>query len=131
VIRRLYIENKDAAIADFAGSGGFREQFDDVIGPVIVDCNLDHDFRQQRQMVFNAAVNGRVPALPAMSPNFRYGHSWNHRHELCDDIIQLFRANDALDHFHGAAFISDFAKGTCRQLRQLRKLIGAVGVIGG
>ena len=96
-------EDKNSSVADLAGSGRFADDLHDIVHLVIVDRDFDHDFGKQRQVVFDSAINGLVPALAPMAADLRHCHSRNEGDELFDDLSESFLADDALNQFHSAS----------------------------
>src|SRR5439155_15875438 len=100
VVTLLDGRNENPAITDFAGSGGLPDHTNDVIDFVVVDDDLNHDFREQFYFVLDAAIDGAMSELTSMAVDLRNGHSGNKARESVHHIRELLMANDALDQFH-------------------------------
>src|SRR5438132_7546321 len=67
-------QDKDAAIPDLAGTRSFDDCLDRIVNYLIVNDQLDHNLRQQRDAVLGSAVYRLVTLLPPMAANFSYSH---------------------------------------------------------
>jgi hypothetical protein len=101
VIGLLDGKNKDSSVADLAGPCDFPRGFDDVLDPTIVSNNFDHRFGQQVDVIFEAAINEGLSFLMAVPSDVENRQSRCHALDPLDQIVELFRADDALDQFHG------------------------------
>src|SRR5262249_7185409 len=93
-------ENKDSSIADLSRSRSFTKDSHEVIDFVIVSSDLNHDFRQECDLILDAAIYRWTYPLTAMSSSLIYSQSRRDRHELLHNIVQLFLPKDALNQLH-------------------------------
>ena len=75
--RLLDGENKDFSVSNFLGLGGFRNCIDYLVAQIIGNDDLDHDFRQEIDGVFAAAVNFSMSLLPSKALCLQDGHSFH------------------------------------------------------
>ena|SRR5437016_3530843 len=100
VIGLLDRKNKNSSVADLTCSCGFVKDSYEVIDLIVVRQDLDLHFRQECQLVFDAAVNRWMSFLPATPAHFGDGHSGRNGHQLIHNVIQFFLPNDALNQLH-------------------------------
>ena len=101
MIGLIDIHDEDSSITDLSRSRCLGNHFNDVVNPIIVGGNFDHRFGQKCDLVFQTAINRRLPFLVAVPANFGNGKPGGHALESVNEIIELFRPDDALDQFHG------------------------------
>ena len=94
-------QHEHTAVADLAGARGRDDGFDDVVGHRVSHHHLDLHLRQQAHVVLLAAVDRGVALLLAVPPHLGHGHSGDVQlGERVLDLIDLVRADNALDQFH-------------------------------
>src|SRR6058998_1386386 len=103
VIGLIDVHDKDTSVADLSGPRGLGHDFDNVINLTILGNNFDSRFRQECDLVFEAAIDSRLSFLMTMSANFRNSDPRCHALDPLDEVGQLFRTDDALDEFHDSA----------------------------
>ena len=101
VVALCDIEDKDPAIADFARPGCFGENLYDVIYLIVLGNNFDHDFGEQREVIFDSSIDSRMSSLTSVASDFGDRHARNNGRKLVDDITELLLPDDAFDQFHG------------------------------
>src|SRR3954447_21630087 len=93
--------HEDAAVADFAGARRGRDGRDRRLDELRGHHRLDHGLGQQVDVVFGAAVGGRVALLAAVAAHFRHRQAW--QVELLErggDVIDLGGPHDGHYEFH-------------------------------
>jgi len=95
------VEDEDPSVADFARPGCFGENLYDVIYLIVLGDNFDHDFGEQREVIFNSSIDRRMSSLTSVASNFGDRHARNNGRKLVDDITKLLLPDDAFDQFHG------------------------------
>ena len=100
MVRLVDVHDKDTSIADLSGSRGLGYDFDDVVNLAVVGHNFDSRFREERDLVFNTAIDRRVSLLVAMATDFRDSDPRRHALDPLDEISELFWTDDALNELH-------------------------------
>src|SRR2546425_7109765 len=70
-------ENPDFPVADLAGPGGGQDGIHHRLDLVVVDDHLDLDFGHEIDLVFGAAIDLGVAALPAEPLGLHRGHAFH------------------------------------------------------
>src|SRR5512146_191431 len=98
---RLNRDRPDLAVADPAGLGRLDHDSDEVVGVLVLAQDLDADLRYQVDLVLGAAVDLRVPALPAVPARLGDRQAVDaERLQRGLDVVQLERLDDSGDELH-------------------------------
>ncbi len=97
VIVRLNRNDEYPAIANMSAPGFLDHDFYDVVHPVVFRHELDHNLRQQRDLVFVPAVQHWLSFLVPMPFGFRQRHARRNFLERFDDVLEFVRLDDALN----------------------------------
>ena len=104
------------AVANLPGPGGLGDGVNGGFHLRIGQHGFDFYFGEKIHRIFAAAINFRVPFLPAKTLDLGDGHSLDAQFvERLLDFIQLERFDDRFDFFHKSAIIR------CRRVRHVGK----------
>ena len=93
-------KNKDSSVSDLSSTRGINHYSYDVVNPIIVCDNLDHQFGQEGRGVFHAAIKNGMSFLTPVPFRFEDCEAWRNGAECLDDDVQLVRLDDALNQLH-------------------------------
>src|SRR6185437_1406874 len=90
-------------VTDLSSLGGFDDDFDDVVGVVVIDQYFHANLRHQIDLVFGASIDLGVPPLPAVTACLAHGHA-GHTEALEGDlhVVQFERFDDRGDELHAS-----------------------------
>src|SRR2546422_6280037 len=86
VIGLIDVHDNDTSVADLSSSRGLGHDFDDIVNLTIIGHNFDSRFRQECDLVFEAAIDSRLSFLMTMSANFRNSDPRCHALHPLDEV---------------------------------------------
>jgi hypothetical protein len=93
-------KNKDSSVSDLSSTRGINHCSYDVVNPIIVCDNLDHQFGQEGRGVFHATIKNGMSFLTPVPFRFEDCEAWRNGAECLDDDVELVRLDDALNQLH-------------------------------
>src|SRR5260370_30703950 len=97
----IHGNHEHPAVADLAGTRRLDDGADRVVDDAVLHVHLDFHLGQQADVVLLAAVDGRVPFLLAMTPDFSDGHAGDAElGQRLLHVVDLVRSNDGLNQLH-------------------------------
>src|SRR5262249_28652896 len=93
--------DEDLPVADLPSPGAVGDRFHDRFGHLAAHRDFDFDLREKIHRVLRAAVDFRVPFLPAVTLDFADRHALHaKRRQRFANLIELERLDDGRDEFH-------------------------------